>query len=74
MSGNTDVWEVHSRVKTLDVYCDNNLIGSYELYDTKEEQYVSFGSARYGKTFKFVIRDVYPVTNSEACITEITMN
>ncbi len=73
-SGNTDVWAVHSRVKTLDVYCDNNLIGSYELYDTREEQYVSFGSARYGKTFKFVIRDVYPVTNSEACITEITMN
>jgi hypothetical protein len=74
VSGNTDVWEVHSRVKTLDVYCDNSLIGSYELYDTREEQYVSFGTARYGKTFKFVIRDVYPVTNSEACITEITMD
>ncbi|MBR6008447.1 MAG: SH3 domain-containing protein [Clostridia bacterium] len=72
--GNTDVWEKHSRVKTLEVYCDNSLIGTYELYDTREEQYVSFGSPRYGTTFRFVIRDVYAVQNSEACITEITMD
>ena len=74
VTGNTDVWEVHSRVRTLEVYCDDSLVGIYELADTREEQYVAFSTARYGRTFRFVIRDVYAVTNSEACISEITMN
>lgn len=69
-----DHWQLNTRVKTLDVYCDNHYVETFTLLDTRSCQTFYFKTPQTGTSLRFEIASVYiGDKHKDACITEIIL-
>ena len=77
-NGNRDYYYKNSRVKDIDVYVDQEYVGSYTLKDDWAPQTVRFNKSYVGKSLTIEIRTVYKgseYTNSKygVCVTNVSL-
>ncbi len=72
ISGKNDYWQLNTRVRELDVYCDNRFVETFTLLDSRNRQTFFFTTPQSGSSLRFEIVSVYKGDKyKDACITEI---